>query len=350
MRSSARIHNFPSGHPAAVPSPTERPVKIPAEVGPLRTADRPGAGHAPMDGPAATKLNPVHQWRVDLKWVCGIPFTFFLLLAVAVLAMFQATDREHAEQTIAAANQPLVTRSPFTAEARTAAPQLMAFLDSPDFARTIYDDPGALEAQIDAVPDPAGMAQPPAGADAQTQPSAGAEVQAQLSEAGDSSQVQGMKSLLRFYAAPLQIMSVNVHETLGAMLTVLIVLLALFGIPYIALSRRVGRMVSPGVSLAIASLGPFALVGFIKGAFDNWVATGGVSAAANEQTIREIIQPLGAGLIEPVFSVYRTAVIVSLLLLVVAGLIKLALKLRSRMQSDGLGSNRKASSRPARTA
>lgn len=74
------------------------------------------------------------RWRVDLKWVFGIPFTVLLMLMLVCLSLFQMTGREKAVETLTAMNQPVLAEQEFQEKLNAGAPVLAAFIQSPGFA------------------------------------------------------------------------------------------------------------------------------------------------------------------------------------------------------------------------
>jgi hypothetical protein len=264
------------------------------------------------------ELKPARQWRVDLKWVFGVPFTLVLAMALAMLAMFQATGREQAQQTIVKANQSIFDQQQFLQDTRLYAPQLMSFLESPDFARIVYDNPEALEAQVNAIPDDAGMPPVPTG----DNPLAGANVD-------QNGPANGIKTMFSVYGIPLKVMSGSVHQALGGMLIVWGILLVLLGAAFIGFSRRLGRMVSPGVSLAIASWLPFLILGVVRAATGRWAEAGSTLTEESDRAVRAVMSPLLYGMIDPALSVYRMGAFLSVLLLVGAGIGALILRSRT---------------------
>lgn len=263
----------------------------------------------------STAENARKHWRVDLKWLFGIPCTIVLALTLAVLAMFVATDRGRAEQTVAAANR-IVLAQEFQGDARLHAPQLYAFLDSPDFAQTVYDNPDTLTAQVNAVPNDASM--PQAGDGGISAGSAGA--------SGQAGQAQGIKTMFGLYGVPLSILNADVHQALGGVLIVLLLVLAALAVPFVIFSHRIGKLVSIGVSLAVASWAPFLFLKLASSRANGWAAGSGVTDDG-EMALRQIMQPLFDGMFSPAMSVYRVGVFLSLALLAGTALGKLAIQL-----------------------
>ncbi len=326
MGSGASIHHLPASGGV---EPTPKPKPAPPAISPV-----PSSVPATADG-VTTDFGTnggdnIRHWRIDLKWLFGIPFTVILALTVAVLAMFMATASDNAQQTIAAANEPILAEQQFMGDTTTVAPGMTNFLQSPDFAQTVYENPSALDAEIDAIPN--GPVLPPS-------PDDGTIANGSVSPDGSTfgtgpmgqseGPAQGTKTMLKFYTIPLKFFSGGVHQALGGILAVLTVLLAALGIPYIIFSRRFGKMISPGISLAIASWGPFLLLVFTRGAFNNWLPDSGGLVAGQEQLLRQVMKPLASGILDPVYSVYLAAVILSVVLLAAAGIARLATRIRA---------------------
>lgn len=252
----------------------------------------------PGKNPAGITSPPKH-WRLDLKWIFGILCTIVLSLALAALAMFMATEPGRAQQTLASANQAVLARE-FQGDAKIFAPQLYAFLQNPDFARTVYENPDSLTAQVNAVP---------GSGDTQSGPA------------------QGLKTLFGLYSAPLRILNDGVHQTAGILLGLLLVAFAALAVPFIIFSHRLGKVVSMAVSLSVASWVPFLLLSFASGRANSWAGAGNTLTDDSERALRQIMQPLFDGMFDPALSVYRVGVFLSLSMLAGAALCKLAMRL-----------------------
>ncbi|RJQ42686.1 MAG: hypothetical protein C4534_09755 [Gaiellales bacterium] len=176
------------------------------------------------------------HWRVDSKWLFGIPATFFLALVFALTAMLMVSGREQGQGLIAGASEQLLIDPNFRQDMQQFAPNLLARMDSPDFDAYLYENPDAISREVEAVTAPA---QPlPEGA-----------------EAPDSRQGAGaVQGTLSIYSLLVNLVAKPVHDGVGPLLTVALVLLLATGIPFMVLSYRMGRLVSAGVACALASL------------------------------------------------------------------------------------------------
>jgi len=258
-----------------------------------------------------------NHWRVDLKWISGIFFTVILALLLAVLAMFQPTGRDQAGQSIAKADQAILNQAQFRQDMSLYAPQLLAFLESAEFTRTVYENPDSLEAEVNAVPDNAGLPQVPDGDNLQ----AGA-------AADQVSPVKGIKTVFSVYRLPLKFMSASVHQTLSSWLMVLAALSLLSGAALVWFSRGVGRVVSPSVSLALVSWPGLLFVGILRTAAVGWADADYSMAAESDWAVRVTMSPLIHGMFDPAASLYLGAAFMSLLLLLAAGAAALVMRRR----------------------
>ncbi|MEK7817533.1 MAG: hypothetical protein AAB281_04680, partial [Actinomycetota bacterium] len=135
----------------------------------------------------------MNRWRVDFKWIFGIIFTLVLIFALMMLSMFQATGQVRAEKVISAMKQTLISDARLREELSVVAPDILNFLESPDFSSRVYDDPAYLQYKIDAIP-------------AATQP---------LPETPDGAgapreTAQSTRSLLEIYITPVSFLSSGV--------------------------------------------------------------------------------------------------------------------------------------------
>ncbi|MCL4472796.1 MAG: hypothetical protein M1539_06050 [Actinobacteria bacterium] len=301
MGNGASIYRFPPERSAGAPhQPSHHPPHHPRHSGAAQQPEHeviqlPLEPHSPPEKTAAPIAPPKH-WRIDLKWIFGIPCTIVLSLLLAALALFIATGPGNAQQTLASANK-VVLAQEFQGDAKIFAPQLYAFLQSPDFARTVYDNPDALSAQVNAVPE------------TQTGPA------------------QGLKTMFGLYAAPLRILNGGTHQTAGILLGLLLVVFAALAVPFMIFSRRLGKVVGMAVSLSIASWVPFLLLSLASGRANSWAAAGNTMTDNGEKALRQVMQPLFGGMFDPALSVYRVGVFLSLSMLAGAALCKLFIRL-----------------------
>lgn len=287
------------------------PRRIPPEPEHAASAEPPT--QAKPDG----KSGAAH-WRVDLKWVFGIPFTIVLGLTLVVVAFFSVTSRDNSVDTIAAMQKTLLSRPELVAEINAGAPQLAALINSPDFARLVYEDPAVLDSAIAAIPDASQVA---------------AVAEAQGGPADAASEVGNMKAAVQTYSLPVRFLNAGVHEGLGAVITVQLLFLLLTGIPFLLLSRRTGRLVSPGVSLALASWLPLLVLSFthqgvLRNIDETQASLGGGEESVVTQAAIDAVRPFVDGAFGPAIATYQLFAFISIGLLTVAGLIYGALRLR----------------------
>lgn len=230
--------------------------------------------------------------RTNLKWVFGLPFTFWLGLFLVALSLFLATGQENATTTISAMQEQILAEPQLTGDLPRTAPDFHALLASPEFATTVYENPEIFQEKIDAIPDyPPGTEASQAGEAADGRGSPGA----------------GLRQMLNFYSAPVKLLNNNVHATSGAIMTVMIALLLVTGIPYLLLSRRLGRLVSLGTSTAIASWPLFGLLTLMDVRIMAWL-TESRQATGEEQgksIAADVLQPFVEGVLGTALSTYR---------------------------------------------
>lgn len=286
----------------------------------------PGPGGPPRSGKPAVK-----QWRVDLKWVFGIPFSLILFSTLVVFSLFQVSGRDNATGALAAMNREVLAEPGRLEELNQGAPQLVTLLQDPQFSAKIYEDPAVLDealqnaqananrAELENIPADA----PPEAAQAYLEENP---VQPNGAQANG-----GMGAL----GLPIKMVAGPFHSTMGIVLTVQVVLLLLTGIPYLVLSRRLGRLVSPAVSLALASWLPLLILASVSGAASSWIDGKRMAVGSGEQ---EQLDRLMAGLAGPwldnffggALSVYRFCAYAAALLLLLAGVAKIILRIRER--------------------
>ncbi len=269
------------------------------------------------------------RWRSDLKWVFGISFTISLAAFLLVLAFFQFTSGGEAQRTINAMNQPVLAQPQLMRDLSLAAPDLSSFLTSPDFAAQVYNNPSLLKQKIDAIPDSLGPSQTAAadasGGESQTAAAAGIGA----SQTGDSLG-SGVKAALGVYSLPVAATNGVVHRVLKVFLFLLLAALVIFGAPFIYFSRGVGRLVSAGVSFAVASWAP--LLWFIawNRGLSGWISQAPAAAGDQRQLISDVMRPWVGNFLGEALSVYRLAAFLALALLVAAGVATLAFREQRR--------------------
>lgn len=236
------------------------------------------------------------HWRVDLKWVFAIPFTLFLVLTLFSALMFAASGRSKAQNTYADMLQPGLADPDFRADLALVSPEMLAFLETPEFSGLVYDDPAIFQDSVMALPD---------------DPEGGAGSTKEL--------LVVMSRLVAVIAGP-------AHSSYSGMLLAFSLVSLFLGVLVVVFSRRLGRLVSPAVCLALASLPLFILVLLLRSGVDRLVASnqekaGGKLAADSLKPFTDNI--LGQAVTLPGFVVFLALVMLS-----GAGVWKLLLKAR----------------------
>lgn len=279
-------------------------------------------------------LHPTHSdsagrgvhWRVDLKWVFGIPFTALLMLSLVFISLFQMTGRDNAVETLASMNQPVMAQQEFQAKLGTAAPVLAAFVQSPGFAAAVYDDPASYDAAIATIPEPDSavlVEAVPQDADQQ----AAAELAAE--------QQNGVRGVMALYSIPLKVLNSNAHSVFSGIMMVLVILMVLTGVPFILFSRRAGRFVSPGISLALASWLPLLILGVVQSGMASWVdARQAETEAPDGKMLGDIVRPFSDNLFGSALSVYRFVAYASICLFVAAALTYTFIRVREKQRGE----------------
>lgn len=260
------------------------------------------SGRAGKAGGWTSSFRESHA-RTDLKWIFGLPFTLWLGLFLAALSLFLATGRENATETIAAMQERILAQPQLTGDLPRTAPDFYAFLASPEFATAVYENPGLMQEKINAIPD-----YPPGE---QVRP----EAQDEESAAGRGSPGAGLRQTLGFYSTPVKLLNDGVHTTSGAIITVLLVLLLTTGIPYLLLSRRLGRLVSAGMSTAIVSWPTLGLLALLDTRIAAWLAQSRQASGEEEgkRIIADIMQPFVDGVLGTALSTYRLFALMAVL-------------------------------------
>ena len=281
----------------------------------------PSAATAPL-APAAADEGEGWQWRIDLKWIFAIPFTFFLILSLALFTLFRLTGEQQAEGIIAAMNAPIVAQPQFRDDLSVGAPELYKFLDSPGFAAAVYQNPDRLQNRIGTIPDNLTAANlPPA---APQTPAGSGSAGSGLGGSGSA-----YRAALGIYSSPMWFLSSGVHITVGKILAIMIVLLLVTGIPLVIFSRRLGKAVSIGASLAVASWLPYLFLTLVSRGLDGWVTDGGAQAQTDQQRLlKDALRPFFDGVFAEASTVYRYFSVAALLFLAAAAIAYLILKLR----------------------
>jgi hypothetical protein len=279
----------------------------------------------PMPSASSTQSSMGPHWRVDLKWVFGIPFTALLMFTLVFVSLYQMTSRDNAVETLTAMNQPVLAQQEFQAKLAAAAPVLAAFVQSPGFAGAVYDEPASYDAAIATIPAPdsAEMVEAvPQDADQQATTELAAEQQ------------NGVRGVMALYSIPLKILNNNTHSIFSGIMMVLIVLLVLTGVPFILLSRRAGKFVSPGISLALASWLPLLILVGAQSGMASWVdARQAETEAADGKMLGDVVRPFSDNMFGSALSVYRFVVFVSVGLFLAAAVTYAYIRVRERQRN-----------------
>lgn len=312
-------------HLLPVPDDEGRVLRPVAASNPEPSHERVKSGSRPQAAKTA-------HWRVDLKWVFGIPFTALLMLALVFISLFQMTSRDNAVGTLRAMNQPVLAQQDFQARMNTGAPVLAGFVRSPGFAEAVYDDPVTFETALATIPAPGAVPQAE-----NIQSGSSEETAAELA----AEQQNGVRSLMGFYGLPISLLNSNTHSIFSGIMIALVVLMVLTGVPFILLSRRAGRLVSAGVSLALASWLPLLLIGAARAGMASWVdARQAETETTDGRMLADIFRPFSDNFFGSAMSVYRFIAIVSACLFLAAALYFVYVHARERRweaQAGGQG-------------
>lgn len=288
------------------------------------------AGPVPSPEKVQTESSPragrgVH-WRVDLKWVFGIPFTLLLMLSLVFISLFQMTSRENAVETLASMNQPVLAQQEFQARLSTASPELAALVQSPGFAAAVYDEPATLDEAVATIPAPESAEMVEA-----VPQDAGQQAAAELA----AEQQNGVRGVMALYSIPLKVLNSNTHSVFSGIMTVLVSLMVLTGVPFILFSRRAGRFVSPGISLALASWLPLLILGGAQMGMASWVdARQAETETADGKMLGDVVRPFSDNLFGSALSVYSFVAYASLCLFAAAALTYTIIRVRERQRGE----------------
>lgn len=235
-------------------------------------------------------------WRVDLKWVCAIPFTLILLIALLVAVMFTVSGRTRAEETYADMVQPILSDPQSRADLSRVSPEMLVFLEGPDFTAMVFDDPEVFRRGVESLPE---------------------------AQEGESGNVKGLLSVVSRLT---QVVSGPSHASYGRALLILILSSLVPGTLLVVLSRRLGRLVSPAVCLMVAG---FPLLMFAL-AMPTAVSALGISSREEpaEKLAADSLEPLVDSILGRAVSLSGLICLLSLLLLLGAGVWKLAIRYR----------------------
>ena len=263
-------------------APSVRPPAAPD------TAEESTAPDAEADG---TGRRLSEQWRIDLKWIFGIPATVILILTLAAFAWLRVSDEEAASQVIANMRLQMLDDARFHRELALVDPQMLKLLASEDLEAAIYEDPEMMQAAIDAIPD---------------------------SPEGDplAGQVEYVRSSLEIFRTLSGTIGKNEHIQARSALIVLVLMLMLFGVPYVIFSRRLGRIVSPAVSLALASWLPLLGILFFRGSLADWMAERpGIVEEYQTDFVTGMVDTFAGGLADVALPTYRFFSLLALIMM-----------------------------------
>ncbi|MHB0915587.1 MAG: hypothetical protein ACYC5A_02490 [Thermoleophilia bacterium] len=262
----------------------EPPVKEPEVAAP------PPAAEAVVEEPGG-KRRLSEQWRIDLKWIFGLPATVILILTLAALVLFRVSGEQVAEGLIEDTRVKIVSDSRFRRELSQVDPTLLTLLDSKELDRSLYEDPEMFQSLVDAIPRP---------------------------EEGDprADQVEYIRSSLDIYSSLAGVIGKSQHVQARSALIGLLMLLVLFGVPYLIFSRRLGKIVSTAISLGLASWLPLLGLMFLRGNLSDWISDRpGITQDYQTSFVLGMVDSFANGLVDAAMPTYRFFSLVALILL-----------------------------------
>lgn len=225
--------------------------------------------------------------RATGKWICGILFCLAFLAFLAVATLYQASGRVSAEQTISAMSRPVLGDPELKGALYLHAPDFAALLESPDFAATVYRDPEALTAAVDAID-------------------------------GDASEDAGsIREQLGLYSFLMKLPSSATRDSLLPVLGILASLSVLLGAGVVAFGRGLGRLTGVGACLAAVTWPLYALLRFVRPAELLDGSGGSTDGAAS---YADVARPLLLSLHEEALTVSSLFAVLSLLLFIGAAI------------------------------
>lgn len=227
--------------------------------------------------------------RATGKWICGILFCLVFFAFLVVAAFYQASGRVSGEQTIAAMNRSLLADTELRGALYVHAPDLLALLESPGFAATVYRDPAALTTATNAIPD----------------------------NGETTDEVGSIREQLRLYGFLMKVPASTTRDSLLPVLGALAALAALLAACVAALGRGLGRLTGIGACLAAVS---WPLYGLLKIASPAELLAKGEGAAGSTANYREVARPLLVSLHEEALTVSSLFAFLALLLFVGAAI------------------------------
>lgn len=228
---------------------------------------------------------------MDLKWIFGIPATIILTLTIAAFVLFRISGEAPSEEIIESTRQQIIADESFREEVAAVDPRLLELLESDELAATLYEDPALLQSAVDEVPE--------------------------VDEDDPLAQEREyVTTALSIYASLSGTVGENERVEARSALIILLLLLALFGIPYIIFSRRIGKLVSVAVSFAIASWIPLLMLVYLRGGLSDLIVDRiEVEGDARTGFIAGLVDAYADKLVDAAMPVYRFFAIMALVLL-----------------------------------
>jgi hypothetical protein len=256
-------------------------MKMPPYSQPLQqeTGIQPGASTRPPPKSSAG--------RTALKWVLGVLLAIVLIATLAAFVASRTTDRSNAEATIHAMHAPLLSLPFIEDELRAYDPAFYEFLSSPEFASQVYDNPDLIQDYVDQIP--------------QTDP--------ELVEQADN--------IFDGYSSMVTVLGSEGHDETGPPLTILVIAVIVLAVPFVLLCRGAGRLVGPGIVLAIASW-PFLALALITRSYMNRAIAEAMAEVDTQfkELLTETLEQFAAGLLDVAVSIYGIFSLLALVLLI----------------------------------
>ncbi|RJQ43044.1 MAG: hypothetical protein C4534_08965 [Gaiellales bacterium] len=231
------------------------------------------------------------QWRIDLKWIFGIPATIVLILTLAAFTLFRVSGEEAAGTVVEDTRRQIVEDARFRRELSLVDPALLELIDGEEFTAALYEDPEILRSMIDAIP-----------AVQEGDPRAG--------------EVAYVREALGIFSGLTGVIGKSQHIQARSALIALTLLLTLFGVPYIIFSRRLGRIVSPAVSLALASWLPLLGLFLLRNNLSGWLAgRPGIVEDYQKNLVLGMVDAYAGGLVDAAMPVYRFCSLAALIMI-----------------------------------
>lgn len=227
-----------------------------------------------------------NSWRTGFKWVSGIFFTLTLIFFLTSLTLFQTNSPAQAKNTISELTIPLLSDSELAAGIAEIDPDLLAYLESPEFANSVYEDPASFRQMIDELPQIPGAP--------------GEELNATLYTVSLAATLLGK---------PL-------HDWIGLELALLGALVLAAGAALVLLCRGLGRLSGPGACIAIASWLPLVAAVVVRSRLKSIILP--EADAGMQATLKQTIKLLAESLLNRGVSLFGWASLLALVLLLAA--------------------------------